>query len=582
METAGTRRETDGRGPFRLYAILLSDNDSLVDAVESFLRAKRRPVISKFSSVLLEMLEQLGRNAVQTVIVEDGYFDLDCRSEDSVLVERQFTFERPLTLRLHFFAGAVERDEFRQWQVWGSPHRPESTRHHLSDLRVGTESPYLGYIIPRCRRGIVTAGRSLILPPSTHPRLQSTEDFGRRVRTRTRESVNLAGVSLVARGVPFMQQDGALLSCAHVTAWMAHFTAVLQGFATRVPVGRISATTGSAARFGRQYPTPGLRDEQVLSSLCAAGLEPEIMFVHDLLNPSDGVEPTPEWFHRPEIHERGPLHSWGVETLTTTIARYLNSGFPVIFSRADHTQLICGYLRNHELDTEPTDGSVAAFVAHDEGLGPYQVIDLAEFIHESEDATLIVPLPWGLALSGSDAEALGAEVFRRQCDALIRDTAALEQKRLGAMTVRNVVEVRAQMHNHELALRSYACWASDFKRSLQQRSSSTDLIRKLSSARLPRFIWVVEVIDRARRAERESPVVGEVIIDGTATSFDLAPELAVRVPGHVSVRDPVTGTEEGLLLEASLHDSGRWAQDIANPMWYGSTENRWKALGTGR
>ena len=73
-----------------------------------------------------------------------------------------------------------------------------------------------------------------------------------------------------------------------------------------------------------------------------------------------------------------------------------------------------------------------------------------------------------------------------------------------------------------LARRTYAIRSNDFKGQIEARGLPTRIRREYQLARLPRFVWVVEAIDRQLRQAGTPCVVGEAVLDGT--SSDHAPE----------------------------------------------------------
>src|SRR5690606_16205992 len=79
-----------------------------------------------------------------------------------------------------------------------------------------------------------------------------------RVRTRVRETVQILGVNFEAYGVPFMEQDGRLLRCAHVSAWICHYTATLRGYVARRTTGQFHAAGAVNGTVGRSFPSNGL------------------------------------------------------------------------------------------------------------------------------------------------------------------------------------------------------------------------------------------------------------------------------------------------------------------------------------
>jgi hypothetical protein len=60
-----------------------------------------------------------------------------------------------------------------------------------------------------------------------------------------------------------------------------------------------------------------------------------------------------------------------------------------------------------------------------------------------------------------------------------------------------------------LSLHTYAVRSNDFKASLLERGLPGAIRREYALARLPRFVWVVEAIDRKLRQAGRPCVVGE-------------------------------------------------------------------------
>jgi hypothetical protein len=98
-----------------------------------------------------------------------------------------------------------------------------------------------------------------------------------------------------------------------------------------------------------------------------------------------------------------------------------------------------------------------------------------------------------------------------------------------------------------LGLRTYAIRSNDFKKNLDVRMLPTAIRREYRLARLPRYVWVVEAIDRQLRRAGAPSVLGEAVLD--ATSSDHAPqEVSLHVHGVMwlqqtggTVRFPITG-----------------------------------------
>jgi len=102
----------------------------------------------------------------------------------------------------------------------------------------------------------------------------------------------------------------------------------------------------------------------------------------------------------------------------------------------------------------------------------------------------------------------------------------------------------------QLVLRTYAIRLNDFKRSLAVRGIHPSTQGAYQLARLPRFIWIVEAIDRNLRSAGKPCVVGEAVLDGT--SSDHSPrQVALHVHGVMwlqqtggDVRFPIIGDSE--------------------------------------
>jgi len=239
----------------------------------------------------------------------------------------------------------------------------------------GYETPaYLGYTILRPRLTHVF-GRSIVTPNASmrndSNQIQVTADVVRnQVRTAVTEPINLFGVYLVAVGVPFMEQDGNLLRCAHVSAWICHYTAVLRSAVARRPTGHFPQAGGWQEATGRHYPSGGVSTSEVIAILSHSDMPPEAITRHALMQPrvtgwADRAEmargmkqlgeavnalPPGKSDTRTEL-ENEAAKVWTAENVSASVCRYLNSGVPVVAVRRKtrHTQVIVGYFRRRDL-----------------------------------------------------------------------------------------------------------------------------------------------------------------------------------------------------------------------------------------
>jgi hypothetical protein len=522
-----------------------------------------------------------------TAIVEVDYFDLDYRSEFTATHETSFTVREPAVSRVHFFS---ER---------------QAGRAPLRDVVDGLKSGYRGYAVVRPQTpGAI--GRSLVTPFGQLNELHDPDGLHEHIRTAVREHLTVFGVPLVATGVPFMEQDGHLLRCVHVSAWICHYTATLRGLVPRRPTAEFHRAGDETGAYGRPYPSDGLCSTDLSIILRKLDLPPELIDDSALEQPRE-----PTWYDSDELwnafdaameDERRAI--WVSHNLTATICRYLNSGIPCILSRDDqeHTQVVCGYLREEDLrpvDAQSTSNAeqarptpdlpkgqlhsaVVSLLVQDDQKGPYErvpVADLARLVADASEPwsslSVIVPLPRGLWLSGQKAERLGADIFaacvKRRHEALASWAAfhALTDD-AGAMCAAELGPVLASVdsnRNSNLAIRSYASTGSDFKRGFAERLAGDAVaVRVCALTPMPKYVWVVEAIDRELRAQGGQAVRGTVVIDGSAVSvsgsfaeLNLRMPLLVHLPGQISRMRPDVFDDahwEPTLLQPYF--SGRW------------------------
>lgn len=558
----------------------------------------------------------------KTAVFEPAYFDLDYRSEFSATLETVSKPRLPETIRLHFFSDEVA-------QV---------------DLLTAVEAlkpSYRGYTIIRPQVP-GTLGRSVISPPSGLPdylkyghKLRSEVPLSERVRVGVRDPVHVFGVPLIATGVPFIEQDGHLLRCAHASAWICHYTAVLRGLVPR----RSTATFHKVDRLdlvtGRHYPSIGLTDLQTSYVLSQLDLPPGEVVPSSVSSPKE----MPGWYQRTAYWEawrnrdREPTFDssvWTTEQLTSNVCRYLNSGFPVILAwfyepsaenieqdypdpthQTNHTEVIIGYIRDGDLDAvdpaadaSPGRGrhaspqgpdaeesqneaventvqeartDVTAFLTTCDQTGPYKLIYVDDVITQLNEgaATVSVPLPRGLWLSGEIAERAAGEIFATLAQKLYALLPAWKEHwadRLEATAVasqdellRTIVEICQDPYAYNgerpFALRTYAVSGTDFKLGFLDRLKPSHAVKSLVGLlRLPRFVWVAELLDADRRKNRDfNKVIATVVIDASSADYTSVESLLCHLPGAVvDLRRNVDNVRYWLPVPRIYYPSGRW------------------------
>lgn len=444
---------------------------------------------------LLRCMEVVRQAGARTLVIETAYIDADYRSEYGSYFAHQFRHRPDTAHRLHFFSEPLELDEIERGQ--------------------GSAS-YLGYVVLRpCETGPVS--RAVLRPPPS---------AAEAVRTAVTDMVNLCGQELSVTGVPFSQQDAQLGSCAHASAWMCHYTAALRGDTARRPTGHIAEGVDSKLSSLRPVPTRGLTALQLSELFRYLELPAHYYEVGSL--PSPGLpwqrpnpQPTPG-------NTQDPPGTWD-DRIVPVVCRFLNSGLPVLIGTHDHAFVLCGYKRTMRNGVRWIE-----FLRNDDQRGPYlQVDDVLSDIDPTSGhgygpwSTIHVPAPEKLWLAPEQAERGGGLSLHKMATTLSNTLTGASQKRLQ--------EVLA---GGRFSLRTYAVKSNQFKVDLQSRTIPWDVAAAYRLMSLPRYVWVVEAVDRQLRNGAQPCVLGEALYD--ATSSDYAPELlALHMAGTMLIAENV-------------------------------------------
>lgn len=244
----------------------------------------------KRPAALRRCLDVLKESGARSVVLETRYIDLDYRSEYSSFYSRTFRSEPDSALRLHFFRAELGMDD-----LW----------------RLPADAGYLGYIVLRpSAAGAV--GRTMIQAP---PRDRAA------IRAAVTEEVSFFGETLSVTGVPFMQQDTQLGSCAHAAAWMCHYGAFRRGLVARQTAATFGLRTDPALGMVNALPSEGMTSFQLKSLMATLDLPVRV-----------DVDGEREWGTNPD-------------TLLRICRRYLDSGIPLLVFTSDHAFVLCGGAR---------------------------------------------------------------------------------------------------------------------------------------------------------------------------------------------------------------------------------------------
>jgi len=372
-----------------------------------------------------------------------------------------------------------------------------------ADLSRLDPEAYRGYVVLRPLPS-TPVGRTMIVPP---PGLTGA------IRCEATERVSLFGAPLSVTAMPFLSQDAEYLRCAHATLWMllrhAHLA---HGLPRRLTAEVHDAALGGVI-VGRQVPSEGLSVQQMLAGATRLGLSPGLMHL-----------PT----GRAEDAEAGRL------SLRAILCRYVNSQLPPLVISSSHAWVVVAYHR--------TSAGVGLW-RHDDARGPY--IEVDDPFDEPEDAhrpwqTAILPLLPAIYVTAERAEAAGRLWFagylaHADADEPVARAAAAD----------------------ELTYRTFVIRADDYLEGFAGRGVDRSLADLYRLGPLPEHLWVVEAVDRAARRAGRPDVVGEALVDATASTHHepLQEGLVALHGGRLAHR---VGPDHGTRREIHLAEPGHY------------------------
>ncbi|MEV6623852.1 hypothetical protein AB0M83_27185 [Amycolatopsis sp. NPDC051106] len=340
---------------------------------------------------------------------------------------------------------------------------------------------YLGYCVLRPVSG-APVGRTMLAVP---------DELAPHVACAATDVVNFFGKTYSVTAAPFMAQDSQLGICAHAAAWtVSYFHRLRYGSPRHLPGAMAAAPMGTD--LGRPVPSPGLTIGQLSAVLQNAGLPPLV--------------------YRPEM-----LRPTG-ETLESLACRYLDSALPVIVGTHHHCFVLVGYKPGSGRNSEPQ------FICQDDEVGPYQLLPARTAFAGDPWQCLVVPLPDQLYVPVERAEPIGRT--RLEFDL----TQSAENLWLRSGRAEGKELLRRLRKRNEVEYVTTAIRSTEFKQTRHHQLFLDSVKHAYLRIPMPKWIWVVELVDRARFRRGEPAVLAEAVIDSTDHSRDMH-VIAWRVPG---------------------------------------------------
>ena len=405
------------------------------------------------------------------VVVEERYFDVDYRSEYSAFWSQRFEDRPTHAKRLHFFDRELPPDELHSDQV-------------VKNAR------YIGYSVLR-PSALGPVGRTVLIPPP---------DLADAVLTVVTDTPSFFGVRCPVVGVPFCQQDGEYLVCAHTAAWISHYAAYGRGVIGRRLTAEIASIPSAEGSKHRLLPATGLTGEQLQAVFSAIGIPALFYDMKRLprLPAKLGARRMArlEWPQKHEPRERA----------LRVVCKYLNSGIPVVVlteGAVGHVFTLVGWKqRERHID----------LIVNDDQVGPYEVITdpLAKTApHRGKWRSLMVPLPRKVFFTGE-----AAEIRARNMPELY--AARLRKRHLKVPAHVQYLVDSLETLDGPVSLRSRLLEGREYKLLAERQGRSPGVLRLIRMAHLPPWVWVVEMHDRRARLRGEPCVLAEFVFDSTA------------------------------------------------------------------
>ena len=498
-----------------------------------------REFVDGSGGLLASLLGTLREAGCSACVEEGAYIDRDFSAAYAAFYATLYKPYTKYCRRLHFFASsppdlALIDNDAEALATW-------------LEERAGD---YLGYIVVRPLRHA----------PVSHAVLSARDVNGvdTEVSVRCSFMVHLLGVELQVTGFPITEQDTRTGACAQAAMWTA----------SRFLHHRHSAPWFSMPQITEAAMRPA--DSELVRSLPAGS---------DYLTADNMVRALRAMGKMPKIYVRDPDTSLWDAPPASIIARYLDSGIPVIIGlsrpkQLGHAVVAIGVTR---METWPSAGltppscasaadRITHFVVNDDQRGAYGSLPVKEadskadsipFDLDQHAEFILVPLPDKVFVTAEIAEELAWEKVRL----ISRNRRELVANSVGKAKAASWAfdDAFHDRVNDGLVARTYLTSGWKYKQRTLGNHVPRQLKKELRLIQLPRFVWVTEFSlpqDNAGYDPCDQRVRAHVVVDATGSRF-WESVILTHVPGVVlistfDVGAPGQASEQ--VLRAVAHD----------------------------
>lgn len=511
--------------------VFFLDHDADLDALRRRVFSRSTHESKTSVNTLDYAVERLG---ARVAIIECEYIDADYRSEFANFYATTFRQYKNTCERVHFF---------RRLELPEGPEAP---------LRI-QDGEYLGFVVLR-PVDFGRIGRTVLQP-------WLPEEYRYKVYPLCVApfASHLFDKAWEVSGMPFIQQDSMVMSCAQASIWMAtRYMSRRFNLQQHYPFDITRSAFRSAVNRGRLVPSDKLMQGDMVNALNTMGYSPLLY-----------NRPKQEEYPDDDNGYRAARQQWNPVKL---IYSFIESQMPVIIGVDRHALTVVGHLFSPERKTPlPTKAEmrektrrgeynltvstewVNAFMVHDDSIGPYRILpvtayrryfpqphgdgdaqwrDVMSSHHTDEIHTVIGLLPSKVYMTAEVAEAWAA---RSLCNTSFHAEAYQEQQDGNLTADSFLTALYGDDPANAIVLRTYFTSSARYKEMVANEACDIHPILKNEylDMRMPHYIWVTEITtsDRlSREDEHDRRIVGEILMDTTQNKCCSMP-LSVHLPG---------------------------------------------------